>query len=110
MTPISKAAEPLYSALSGDPDLAELVEMFVQEMPGRVAALVDQLDGCDWEGLHRTAHRLKGSAGSYGYAPISRCADRLEEAVCTGEPEDRIREAVDALIAVCRRARGRAPT
>jgi HPt (histidine-containing phosphotransfer) domain-containing protein len=106
MTQISKATEPLYSSLSRDPALAEIVGMFVEEMRDRVAALLDQLEAGQWEGLARTAHQLKGAAGSYGFAPISRCAAQLEAAIREGEPEARIRDAVDALIAICKRARG----
>jgi len=106
MTQISQAAEPLYSALSRDPGLAEIVEMFVEEMPDRIAALQGQLDACQWEQLARTAHQLKGAAGSYGYASISRSAAQLEAAVRNGEPEAQIRDAVDAVIAICKRARG----
>jgi len=106
MTQISPSTEPLYSALSHDPGLAEIVEMFVEEMPGRIAALLSQLEACQWEELTRTSHQLKGAAGSYGYAPISRCAAQVEAALRDGEPETQIRDAVNALIAVCKRARG----
>lgn len=100
----------LYSSLGGDPDLGEIVELFVEEMPDRVATLLDQLEAADWEGLHRAAHQLKGAAGSYGYAPISDYAAVLEKAVGEGEPEEQIREAVDALADICRRARGGTPS
>ncbi len=106
MTQTTKETEPLYSNLSGDPDLGKIVELFVEEMPNRVAAVLDQFNSSDWEGLRRSAHQLKGAAGSYGYTPISDCALVLEEAVRGGEPEEQIRQAVDALIAICKRARG----
>ncbi len=109
MTQTQIEAEPLHSSLAGDPELAEIVEMFVEEMPSRVSALLDQLDTSDWEGLRRTAHQLKGAAGSYGFAPISPCAARLEDALADGEPEERIRNAVDALTRMCNRARAGTP-
>lgn len=100
----------LYSSLGGDSDLGEIVELFVEEMPDRAATLLDQLEAADWKGLGRTAHQLKGAAGSYGYAPISDYAAVLEEAVGEREPEEQIREAVDALIDICQRARGGPPS
>lgn len=106
MTPITNETEPLYSSLSSDPDLRKIVDLFVEEIPGRVAAMLEQLESSDWEGLRRSAHQLKGSAGSYGYMPISDCAALLEEAVHHREREEQIREAVNVLTAICKRARG----
>ena len=110
MTQVPHATGLLYSCLSNDPELMEIVEMFVEEMPDRTATLLDQLEASDWEGLQRTAHQLKGAGGSYGYAPISHYAGVLDQAVGQGEPEERIRDAVDALIGICMRARGEAPS
>ena len=101
--------EPLYSGLGGDPDFGRIVEMFVEEMPDRVATLSNQLGACDWDALRRTAHQIKGAAGSYGFDPITPCAAKLEDAVRDGEPEQRIREAVDSLIEMCNRTRAGAP-
>jgi HPt (histidine-containing phosphotransfer) domain-containing protein len=101
--------EPLYSDLSGDPDLAELVAMFVEEMPERVANLGGALEARDWERLGRFAHRLKGSAGSYGFPAVGRGAARVEDAIRSGLPEIQIKQAVDKLLALCRRARHGVP-
>jgi HPt (histidine-containing phosphotransfer) domain-containing protein len=104
MAQTASTAEPLYSDLASDPDLGEIVEMFVEEMPDRKAALLEQFDSSNRNGLRRTAHQLKGSAGSYGFAPISASAAELEQAVTEDEPEAEIREKVYALIAMCERA------
>ena len=98
--------EYIYSRLATDPDLCGIVDLFVEEMPGRVAALLDQLRAADWEGLRWTAHQLKGAAGSYGFDAISPCAGKLESAVHNDEPEEQIREAVMELADLCTRARG----
>ena len=99
----------IYSRLATDPDLRGIVDLFVEEMPGRVAALLDQLRAADWEGLRRTAHQLKGAAGSYGFDLISPCAGKVESALRDGEPEERIRELVAELADLCTRARGGLP-
>lgn len=96
--------------MGADPDLAKIVEMFVEEMPDRIARLLDLYESADWEELRRTAHQLKGAAGSYGFDPISPCAARLEKAVRGEAPEDQIRHAVDELVDLCRRATSGAPT
>ncbi len=49
------AMEPLYSTLGGDPDLGDLVTLFVEEMPDRVANILDLLDRSEWEELRRGA-------------------------------------------------------
>jgi histidine phosphotransfer protein HptB len=97
--------EYVYSRLAKDPDLREIVDMFVEEMPGRVASLMEQLNTGNWEGLRQTAHQLKGAAGSYGFDEISPCAGKVESAIRDGEPEQRIRETVEDLVAWCNRVR-----
>ncbi len=99
----------MYSTLGGDPDLGEIVEMFVEEMPDRVAALQSQLAAADWEGLRRAAHQLKGAAGSYGFDMITPCAGQLEDALLQNEPEERVLQAVSALVEMCNRAHGGVP-
>ena len=97
--------EYLYSRLACDPDLGGIVDLFVEEMPGRAAALLAHLNSGDWEGVRRTAHQLKGAAGSYGFDPISPCAGQVESSIRDGRPEDEIRALVDELIAMCHRTR-----
>jgi histidine phosphotransfer protein HptB len=99
----------IYSILAGDPELSEIVDLFVDEMPGRVSLLLEQLDARNWEGLRWTAHQLKGAAGSYGFEGISPCAGKLEAAIRDGEPEQRIRATVEELVNMCSRIRARWP-
>jgi HPt (histidine-containing phosphotransfer) domain-containing protein len=109
MTTAPTESEPLYSSLGSDPDLGEIVEMFVAEMPDRMAALTTQLDAADWEGLRRSAHQLKGAAGSHGFDSISPSAARLEDALLESQPEEQIRRAVEELADLCSRIRSGAP-
>ncbi|MGE3779315.1 MAG: Hpt domain-containing protein, partial [Pirellulaceae bacterium] len=62
---------PLYSRLGNDPDLSDLVEMFVEGMADRIARLEDACARRDWTNLRKTAHQLKGSAGGYGFDTIT---------------------------------------
>jgi len=98
------AMEPLYSTLGGDPDLGDLVTLFVEEMSDRVTNIQDLLNRCEWEELRRAAHQIKGAAGSYGFGAISPCAGKLEYAIRDQEPEENIRQAVEDLTAICNRA------
>ncbi len=105
MTQANTATDPLFSTLGTDPELGEIVEMFVEEMPERVQLLLEQLDASDWEGLRRTAHQLKGAAGSYGFSPITPVAAQLEDTLIEEEPEEQIRRDAEELIAMCNRVR-----
>ena len=109
MSQTANDTEFLYSSLGGDPDLGEIVTLFAEEMPNRVAKLLDQLEASDWEGLRRTAHQLKGAAGSYGFDAITPCAARLEGTVRQGGAEEQIHAGVEELIDLCCRVRGGTP-
>ncbi|MBU4399903.1 MAG: Hpt domain-containing protein [Planctomycetes bacterium] len=97
--------ECIYSRLEGDSELADILCLFVEEMPARVAKLLLHLDEGNWEELRRTAHQLKGAAGSYGFEPLSPSANRVERAVRDNEPEEQIRESVLELVDLCGRVR-----
>jgi HPt (histidine-containing phosphotransfer) domain-containing protein len=101
--------EPLYSTLGGDPDLGDLVTLFVDEMAERVANIMDLLNRCEWEGLRRAAHQIKGAAGSYGFSTITSCAGKLEFAIRDQAPEENIRQATEELVSMCNRARAGVP-
>ena len=109
MPKILSDASPIYSALGADPDLAEIVDMFVEEIPDRIATLRLQFQAADWEELRRTAHQLKGAAGSYGFSPVTPTAAAVEDAVRNAAGEREIQEALDALIDVCQRIRSGTP-
>jgi HPt (histidine-containing phosphotransfer) domain-containing protein len=96
---------PIYSTLGSDEDLGELVEMFVAEMPARLADMSQACAGQDWERLQRLAHQLKGSAGSYGFDDVTPLASRLEAAVRDRRGDDEIRLATHDLLELCSRLR-----
>ena len=103
--PMSQLQTPcgeIYSALAADPDLAELVEMFVDEMPQRIATLVEHYDSGNWDALGRTAHQLKGAVGSYGFHELTPYAAALEQAVRGGGSQDEIQQCLEQLIQHCR--------
>ena len=109
MTRIDTQPDLIYSSLATDEDLADIVEMFVDEMPGRVETLRRQYGEADWEELRRTAHQLKGSAGSYGFSQITPKAADLESALRNGEPQDRVEQLLDAVIDLCNQATAGVP-
>ncbi len=104
MNTATSVSEALYSTLGGDPDLGKIVELFVDEMVQRTDNFSNLFEKRDWEGLRRSAHQLKGAAGSYGFDPISVAAGQLEDVIYHQEPEDDIRREVDTLVDLCHRA------
>ncbi|MEZ6070576.1 MAG: Hpt domain-containing protein [Pirellulales bacterium] len=100
---------PIYSTLADDPDWAELVEMFVDDVPDRIATIEHSYTSGDRESLRRVAHQLKGAAGSYGFDSVTDVAAQLERAIDTAEPADVIDQATERLIATCQRLRSGTP-
>ena len=99
----------VYSSLGTDPDLGELVELFVSEIPDRVAKLQEAWDAQDWDTLGRAAHQLSGAAGSYGFEDLMPCLHRLDHLVRTERPRDEIGKALAEVTELCSRARAGAP-
>ena len=109
MNPSITQERAIYSELADDPDLGELVEMFVDEMPDRIQCLTDYLADEDWEGVRCIAHQLKGAAGSYGFTHVTPYAARLEHAIKSNCPEADIRQAFDELVDICGALRAGSP-
>ncbi len=97
--------EEYRSSLASDPDLSELVALFVEEMPDRVRDLQTQFQLSDWDQLARLAHQLKGAAGSYGFDQITPFAAALETTIRSGEPVVRVRDAFQQLVLACCKVR-----
>jgi HPt (histidine-containing phosphotransfer) domain-containing protein len=65
----------------GGPDLlAELVQLFLEDTPGRIADLCRALDGRDHGALERAAHGLKSSSANLGAIALSKLFRELESA------------------------------
>ncbi|MCA9271399.1 MAG: Hpt domain-containing protein [Planctomycetales bacterium] len=105
----TETVSAIYSSLGADPDLGELVEMFVEEMPQRIATLESTFAEQDLAGLKRTAHQLKGACGSYGFSQLTPLAARLEAAVRDGESAEAIESALTELVGACRCVRAGTP-
>ena len=96
---------PLHSSFAEDPDLRDLVVLFVDELDGRIASIQRAFDERDLAELCRIAHQLKGSAGGYGFDPIGDAAGRLEYELRGDEAaESTIGDRVEDLVTTCRAA------
>jgi PAS domain S-box-containing protein len=95
----------LYSVYAEHPDMAGIVGDFVAKLPVRLGAIQAALDGVDLGQLRALAHQLRGSAGSYGFLPITVAAARVEDALTSGERVPRVASEVASLMALCSRVR-----
>lgn len=109
MSAITAAEIGYYSVLGADADFAEIVGLFVDEMPGRIRDLKAHFGGANWDELARLAHQLKGAAGSYGFDQLTPFAARLETTLRNGEPAAAVRAALDELVEACGRVRAGRP-
>lgn len=101
-----RAAQPaIVSRYADDPEMAELVSVFVNELPARAAAFSAAALEADVERLRGLAHQLKGSAAGYGFDPLGDVAGRIEAQILNGERDiAALRGEVDALLDLCKRA------
>lgn len=96
----------LTSELEGDPDMQELVDEFLAELPQRVAAVQTAFDQGNHVVLARIAHQLKGACAGYGYPTIGLAAAKLESTMNSNDEDALVRAKtdVDVLVELMRRA------
>ena len=98
-------SEPLVSEFSEDQDMAELVELYVEEMGERIASLERLWNEDELDDLRVMAHQLKGASGGYGFPSITDAAAELEGRLTEGWREtDELRDAFENLLSLCKRA------
>lgn len=61
-----------------DPEILELVELFVQALPGKIQSISEACTLANWDDVRAVSHDVKGSAGSYGYPSLSALAATIE--------------------------------
>ncbi len=90
---------------SSDPELLALVQMFVDDLSVDVRHMRRALDNGNREELAAVAHRLKGSAGSYGFPALTTQASVLEQRAKAGAGKAELEQTLDAISALCQAAR-----
>ncbi len=109
MSELTLRPECIYSTLGLDPELGELVELFVRELPQRVADIQACWAAADTVSLERAAHQLKGAAGSYGFDELTPALRRLDHSIRMSRPRAEILRAIEDVTELCSRVRGGAP-
>jgi CheY-like chemotaxis protein len=73
-----ESAPIVSSLLKDEPDLADLVVSFVDQLPQMLSSLHKAFTTRDRESFKKLAHDLKGMGGGYGFPQISELAERIE--------------------------------
>lgn len=104
---------PLRSEYANDPEMADLVEAFVTELPQRVNEVAGAFRSGNAEALKRISHQIKGSAGGYGFPSVGEAAARVEAALRdSADPTaalGRLNGEIQALVDLCCRAAASLP-
>lgn len=106
---MSATFDVVYSQFADDPDLGELIDLFVAEMPEKLSRMFRLYEACDWQELGRLAHQLKGSGGGYGFPQLTEPAARVESAAQLDDPAEPLLAELTQLLQVARRLRGGNP-
>ena len=70
----------------GEPDvLAEVLKLFLEEVPPRIARLRNAWQAGNIQEVHRAAHSLKGSAGNIGARRLFEVCRQLDDISKSGD-------------------------
>lgn len=106
--PVSSGpSSPIRSRFAGDPEMSELIELFVAELPQRVNVIAAAMRDREFQTLCRISHQLKGASAGYGFDSIGKAAGAIEHQLLSLGPSadiEGVQQQVDALISLCKRA------
>lgn len=77
-TDSSMSTEPLRSIYADDEAVADILPLFVNNVPKYLENLTAAIREGNWVQAARVCHDLKGTAGGYGYPDIGKVAAELE--------------------------------
>jgi len=69
---------PIISEFATDPEMSELVQLFLSELPARITALESAWRERRVQNVSRIAHQLKGACSGYGFPDLGSAAAVLE--------------------------------
>jgi HPt (histidine-containing phosphotransfer) domain-containing protein len=68
-----------------DPDLADLIPRFLANQQTALATMQAALQQHDYETIRHAGHKMKGSAGGYGFDALSDLGATLEQGAQVGD-------------------------
>jgi two-component system, sensor histidine kinase and response regulator len=100
------AATQLRSTLLNDVDMAQFVPAFIADLPALVGRLQRLLEEQNLGEVRQVLHQLKGTAGLYGFMPLTDAAERLEHTAIDTKTADMLAAEVKSLVNLIRRVEG----
>lgn len=102
------STQPLRSLLENDPDMGELIDLYVSDLSARVQTLEDAWGAKQFDHLRRIAHQLRGASAGYGFPTIGQAAGTVEDSIKGRSPEQvdatAVQRQVNELVSLCQRA------
>jgi HPt (histidine-containing phosphotransfer) domain-containing protein len=95
---------PLYSTLEKGPRFARALAMFVADLPAMAEEIARLAGASEFDRVTKLAHRMKSSAGGYGFPDIMQIAAALERDASAGDVA-LVATEVESLRVLCARAR-----
>jgi len=102
---VSQRDDPIVSTLLHEPEMAEVIDAFVADLPDRVRELEGAFAKKDMQRLEAAARRLKGEAGGYGFQVITDAAAKVEQLITEKKDPSELRDALNRLTRLCLAAR-----
>lgn len=107
-----RGSPKIQSEFATDPDMIELIDTFISELPGKISQLKTHWQEQQLDDVQRMAHQLKGSSGGYGFPTLGAAAAEVEKSLLAlGEGSSRsstseLRSKLEELFAVSSRITG----
>ncbi|MEC7719392.1 MAG: Hpt domain-containing protein, partial [Planctomycetota bacterium] len=89
---------PIYSSMESDPDLLDLIVMYVEDARDFMEQLTTAFNQKAWNDLASIAHQVKGSAGSHGFQQVTEAAKQLERSCIEIRLPDQIEQELHVLL------------
>jgi len=96
--------EPLVSTFADDPDIRELINMFVENLQAQSKKIVQALDNNSLDMIGRITHQLAGSAGGYGFPTVTTAAKTVETNINANADMPTLTGSIIELLRLCNRA------
>ena len=101
---LQASIEPLISDFVDDPDMLEIIELFVDGLNDRIASILTAFKDRNFTTVSGIAHQLKGASGGYGYPSLSELAFDVEQLAKQNAEDAQIEDALTLLVDRCRGA------
>lgn len=101
----NSSLSPLRSTYADDQAIAEILPLFLNNVPKYVSDLEARIEHQDWAGAARICHDLKGTAGGYGYPDIGAATLMLEGELKGTHDPSRVDKYFREVRTLCIRAR-----